>query len=288
MLKYNMYYFLTFRTQIEDQQLFEDFMDYYPPLLEEYNSYIWVVEEDETLRKHFHAVIELPETKSKKTYKDKFNNKNLRKFKDMALSNTNTTDDGFNTRQVEKDSEEDLLNVVGYTQKESNPKRIKSKGFPKEYLEKAYYFYKSKKRVDKEQVKNDTIILTTKNAHIHIKTYMKKRGIVMPPLNSFHPTSHYADIELDMRMDGYSFVNLNGKQKRIIFQDLQLQNITPEEKQKGHYKWMIEEASTDMINEGDMSYHPDHIATHLTLMRLNEMLAVHKLQFIEGKLIDYK
>ncbi len=137
MLKYTMYYFLTFRSQIEDQDLFESFMDYYPPLLEEHNSYLWVVEEDETLRKHFHAVIELPETKSKKTYKDKFNNKNLRKFKDMAISNTNTTEDGFHTRQVEKESEEDLLNVVGYTQKESNPNRIKSKEFSKEYLKKA-------------------------------------------------------------------------------------------------------------------------------------------------------
>ena len=170
------YHLLTFRAHPNDSKLFEEFMDYFPPLLDEYPSYAWVVEEDNTLNKHFHAVIETVKTKSKKTFFEKFNNKNLKKYKEMVIRSTNTQSQGFDNRKVE-DTQEDLLKCVGYTQKEGTPERSGVKGFTREFLEKAYHFYKVDARVKKASLPEDTILLTLKNAYAHIPAWCRKNDI---------------------------------------------------------------------------------------------------------------
>ena len=197
------YYLLTFRAHPNDSKLFEEFMDYFPPLLNEYPSYAWVVEEDNTLCKHFHAVIETNKTKSKKTFFEKFKNKNLMKFRDMAISSSNTHSQGFHNRKVE-DTEEDLLRCLGYTQKEGTPERSGYKGFTREYLEKSYHFYKVSARVKKDALPDDIMLLTLKNAYAHIETYCKK--------NDIRPDNPMT--KLLMQKDRYAFETIGSKEKQ--------------------------------------------------------------------------
>lgn len=199
------YHLFTFRAHPNDSKLFEEFMDYFPPLLDsdEYPSYAWVVEEDKTLNKHFHAVIETKKTKSKKTFFEKFNNKNLKKFKQMAIASSNTQEHGFHNRKVE-DTQEDLLKCVGYTQKEGTPERSGVKAFKREFLEKAYHFYKVSARVKKDSLPEDIILLTLKNAYAHIPAWCKKNDI-----RPSDPTCL-----LQMNHSGYAFEPIGSYEKQ--------------------------------------------------------------------------
>ena len=219
------YHLLTFRAHPNDSKLFEEFMDYFPPTLNQYPSYAWVVEEDHTLNKHFHAVIETPATKSKKTFFEKFNNKNLKMYKAMVIAASNTQEQGFHNRKVE-DTEEDLLRCVGYTQKEGTPERSGVKGFPREFLEKAYHFYKVDARVKKASLPSDIILLTLKNAYAHIEQWCKK--------NDTRP--HLPMTKLRMQKDRYAFETIGSREKQsAVLDELDIM-MNPDEYDLDHVK----------------------------------------------------
>ena len=111
------YIFYTFRPQICDQQLFEDFLKLFIPFVKSHKEYAYSVESDGTLSKHLHAIIGSPSTG--KDYQDldkfyqKFNKTNgLKEFKDFAKKHANTSEVAFKPMKV-KDTPEDLLHTPG-------------------------------------------------------------------------------------------------------------------------------------------------------------------------------
>lgn len=193
------YYLYTFRPQINEQDLLEDFLSLFLPFLEEFTKYSYSIEEDGTLNKHIHVIYTSKATDNSKAMPQKLNQKLFLKFK-SALKNKMTTEKGFDDRKVKEKNgipiKEDYLKVLGYVNKAVEKCwRRKSKGFTNEEIKEATDFYYANDRLDKSQIKNDLIIMNPKNIHISIKDYCIK--------NNLEPTQPIT--KLKMIKDGYCF-----------------------------------------------------------------------------------
>lgn len=210
MLKYKMPYFLyTFRPQISEQNLFEQFLDIFLPFLKEFPKYSYSIEEDGTLQQHIHIIYEHHATDNSKALPQKLNRKMFSLFKSV-LKNKMTNEKGFDDRMVDNTSE-DLLKVLGYVNKETNCLRRKSVGFTNEQILEAVKYYYASEHLDKSVVKNDLNIMTPKNIHISIKDYCVK--------NNLEPTCPIT--KLKMIKDGYMFDHKNA------FHEIEI-NLHPE------------------------------------------------------------
>ena len=187
------FFLYTFRPQINEQKLFEQFLDVFLPFLKEFPSYSYSVEEEGTLQQHIHIMYEHHATDNSKAMPQKLNKKCFSLFK-SALKNKMTNDKGFDDRKV-NDNQEDFLKVLGYVNKETNCLRRKSVGFTNEEILKAVGHYYACEHLDKSIVKNDLNIMTSKNIHISIKDYCVK--------NNLEPTQPLT--KLKMIKDGYMF-----------------------------------------------------------------------------------
>lgn len=204
------FYLFTFRPQITEQDLFENFVTIFSCELDRFMKYSYSIEEDNTLNKHLHCLVE-SNAKDNNAFKQIFNKKIFKDFK-STLKNKQTNEHGFDDRKV-KDDPEDFLKVLGYVNKETQCLRRKYKGFTNEEILKAVEYYYTTKHIDKEKnINNDLIILTPKNYHIHLKTQAIKHGLQPDdPLLTFR-----------MRKDGYCFGNIPDKVEVKCKKDLRI------------------------------------------------------------------
>ena len=210
------FYLFTFRPQITEQDLFENFVTIFSCELDRFMKYSYSIEEDNTLNKHLHCIVE-SNAKDNNAFKQVFNKKIFKDFK-SSLKQKMTNDYGFDDRKV-KDDPEDFLKVLGYVNKETQCLRRKYKGFTNEEILKAVEYYYTTKHIEKEKINTDMIILTSKNIHIHVKNWCEK--------NNRLPQDPHT--KLDMIKQGYMFESAGSRQKiRDIFQELAVY-MTPEE-----------------------------------------------------------
>lgn len=211
MLKYKMpFYLFTFRPQITEQDLFENFITIFLCELDRFMKYSYSIEEDNTLNKHLHCLVE-SSAKDNNAFKQIFNKKIFKDFK-SSLKNKMTNEHGFDDRKV-KDDPEDFLKVLGYVNKETQCLRRKYKGFTNEEILKAVDYYYTTKHIEKQKINNDLIILTMKNIHIHVKNFCEK--------NNRYPED--VNLKLDMIKAGYMFESVGSRQKvKDIIQEISI------------------------------------------------------------------
>lgn len=175
MLRYNMpFYLFTFRPQISEQQLFEDFFTILKPELDTLSKYSYTIEEDNTLQKHIHLLAE-SKAKDLSAFKQIFQKKIFKDFK-STLKNKMTNEKGFDDRKV-KETPEDLQHTLGYVNKEAQALRRQYKGFTNEEITNAVEYYHVVKRIKSENVQGDLKIMTSRNIHIYIKDYCERNKI---------------------------------------------------------------------------------------------------------------
>jgi len=188
-LHYN-YYLFTFRPQITEQQLFEEFLTIFIPHLKECEHYSYSVEEDGTLQKHIHAIWS-SKAKDKTACFQLFNKKIFKDFKKYLFAKQTTEPAGFDNQKVKED---DFLKVLGYVNKETQCTR-RGYNFTNEKILQAVEYYYTSQHIDKSVKKSDLTIVTAKNIHILVKDYCEK--------NNLEP--HHAVTKLKMQKDRHCF-----------------------------------------------------------------------------------
>lgn len=211
MSKSERYIFFTFRPQINDQSLFEDFLTLFIPFIKSHIEYAYSVENDGTNERHIHTLL-----KGKYIDKDKFYQKwnktnGLTKFKKTCKEFTNTDENGFDTKLVPNE-ENDILHVLGYTMKECGGNRWSS-NMPQLKLTEALEYYHAHRRIKaKSDIHRDWIIMKPQTVHAHITKYMKDKGYILPPKT----------LGIEMASDKYSWVCLTSKQIKLATSELTL------------------------------------------------------------------
>ena len=193
------FFLFTFRPQITEQELFEQFLSIFLPLLEEFSKFSYSIEEDGTLNKHIHLMVET-KAKDNCAWKQFFNKKPFKDFKVAIKTKQTNPDKGFDDRMVKRDKQgetiiEDKLKVLGYVNKETNCPRRKYKGFTNEEILEAVDFYYTTQHLEKSKIKNDLTLVTPKNIHILIKTFCEE--------NELEPNDPH--LKLRMNAKGYCF-----------------------------------------------------------------------------------
>lgn len=192
------FFLFTFRPQITEQELFEQFLSIFLPLLEDFSKFSYSIEEDGTLNKHIHVMVE-SKAKDNCAWKQFFNKSPFKDFKQAIKTKQTNPDVGFDDRMVKRKEGktiiEDKLKVLGYVNKETNCPRRKYKGFTNEEILEAVEFYYTTKHLEKSKIKNDLTLVTPKNIHILTKTFCEQ--------NKIEPTDSL--LKLKMNAQGYCF-----------------------------------------------------------------------------------
>lgn len=207
------FYLFTFRPQITEQELFENFITIFIPELKKLTKYSYSIEEDNTLQKHIHVVAE-SKAKDLSAFKQIFNKKIFKDFK-STLKTKQTNEHGFDDQKIR---DEDFLKVLGYVNKETQCLR-REYNFTNEEILQAVEYYYTTKHIDKtKNIDNDWTILTTKNAHVIIENYVKEHNI---DWNDFMVETV---IKTQMQSNKYSFINISDKQTEKLFNELIMSN----------------------------------------------------------------
>lgn len=184
------YFFFTFRPQISEQDLFEDFIILFLPLLKGYPEWAYVVEKDDSNEKHLHALWR-NDTATEFKKAGIFKRKPMLQFQSALFNKQTTYLVGYNNQKV---SEEDFLDILGYIMKETSPRRRETTFTDERELE-AHKYYYAKQRIKSEQPRSDLIVLNGKTVHSAIKHYCVE--------NKLEPT--YGLTKLRMIKDGFMF-----------------------------------------------------------------------------------
>lgn len=209
------FYLFTFRPQISDQNLFEDFLSIFLPILDTLSKFSYSIEEDGTLNKHIHVLVE-HKAKDNNAWKQLFKKKIFKDFQ-ACLASKMTNCHGFDDRMVKEDPE-DLLKVLGYVNKETDCIRRKYKGFTNEEVLSGVKFYYASEHIDKSKVKDDWTVLTTKNAHVIIEKFVKDNDL---DWNEFLIEQ---TIKIKMIESKFSFINFSKKNQVQLFNELIIAN----------------------------------------------------------------
>ena len=140
------FYLFTFRPQITEQDLFENFLTIFIPEIKKLTKYSYSVEDDSTLQKHIHVVAE-SKAKDLSAFKQIFNKKIFKDFK-SSLKTKQTNEHGFDDKKI---NQEDFLKVLGYVNKETQCLR-REYNFTNEEILKAVDYYYTSKHIDKSQI----------------------------------------------------------------------------------------------------------------------------------------
>lgn len=200
-------FLITARCHVLDVNLFEQFLVVLHPWLLDHVKYAYSVEEDDTINRHIHFVVE-DNAKDRDALSRKFTTKTFKPFKEH-LSSTNTIWDTFLNIQVIKKAKEDVLKSLGYCLKD-NTKRRGSKGFSEPFILEATKYYFVTKHMDKSILKRDEILITSKNIFAHVKDFVKSNN-----LSITDPSIQYL-----MTQQNYSFLNINPKQIKRAFTEM--------------------------------------------------------------------
>jgi hypothetical protein len=205
------FYLFTFRPQITEQDLFENFLTIFIPEIKKLTKYSYSVEDDSTLQKHIHVVAE-SKAKDLSAFKQIFNKKIFKDFK-SSLKTKQTNEHGFDDKKI---NQEDFLKVLGYVNKETQCLR-REYNFTNEEILKAVDYYYTSKHIDKSQKGNrDWTILSTKNSHVIIEKYIEDNEIDILDYQECEIT------KIKMIEDRYSFNNISDKQLSKIFSEIHI------------------------------------------------------------------
>lgn len=183
------YYLFTFRSQITEQDLFENFLTIFIPILKKFEQYSYSVENDSSLQKHLHCIFLHQTAKDYTAMSQLFNQKIFNDFR-KALKYKQTNDKGYDNQKVKKG---DFLKLLGYVNKETQCLRREYNFTNEKILEGVNYYY-THKHIEKSLCINDDItLLTIKNCYAHIRKYCEE--------NNYRP----ADPFLKMRMQKQKF-----------------------------------------------------------------------------------
>lgn len=199
------YIFFTFRPQINDIQLFEDFIILFLPFLKSHKSWCYSIENDGTLHRHIHAVIE-GDYKDKDKFYQKWNKTNgLKDFKSHCKAYTNTNENGFDTKLI-PDCKNDLYHIIGYTLKESDKTDRSLNNMDKNLITISIDYYHAHRRIKaKDPERKDWTLITNKNVYAHIEEYIDKNEIILPCHNIWTHLTH----------DRYGLATITEKQCKI-------------------------------------------------------------------------
>lgn len=247
------YFLFTFRPQVSEQQLFEDFLTIFLPILKEFPKYSYSVEEDNTLQKHIHCLLEHTTAKDNSKFLQLFNKKIFIDFKKSLLTKQ-TNEHGFDNRKVQ-DTPEDLIKVLGYVNKETQCLRRGYSGFTNEEVLDAVNFYYTTKHIEKaSKINDDWTILTTKNAHITIEKFVLDNNL------NWDDFMIEQIIIIKMKESKYSFINFNKKTLSTLFSELIIANG------KDNDNWHYKKEGHVHEDEGACINYDDMIQTKMSLM----------------------
>lgn len=203
------FYLFTFRPQITEQELFENFLTIFIPEIKKLPKYSYSVEDDNTLQKHIHVVAE-SKAKDLSAFKQIFNKKIFKDFKSI-LKLKQTNENGFDDQKIR---DEDFLKVLGYVNKETQCLR-REYNFTNEEILKAVDYYYTTKHIDKtKKIGKEWKVITSKNAHVLIEQYIQQNNIDILDYMECETT------KLAMTEDLYSFAFISDKQLSKIFNEI--------------------------------------------------------------------
>ncbi len=243
------FFLFTFRPQVSEQLLFEDFLSIFLPLLDQYSKYSYSIEEDNTLNKHLHVLVEHPTAKDNTAFKQLFNRKIFKDFK-QSLKSKQTNDSGFDDRKVNEDPE-DHLKVLGYVNKETQCLRRKYKGYTNEEILAGIKFYYASQHIEKSKVTDDWTILTMKNAHVIIEKFVKDNKL------DWNEWIIAETIKIKMIESKYSFINFTRQKQAQLFNELIIANTKPKEDMNYHVN--EESKIFEVDNDSSFSQMNDYI-----------------------------
>lgn len=203
------HFLITARCHVLDTNLFEQFIVLLIPWIKSHSAYAYSVEEDMTINRHIHLLIE-DNAKDRDAMTRKFTTKSFKQFK-QHLTTTNTIWDTFLDIQVVKNTPEDFNKSLGYTLKD-NTKRRGYSGFTESQILDATKYYYVSQHLDKSILKSDIKLITTKNIYGHVIDFCNKHK-----LKFTDPT-----IQLQMTQSKFGFVNISPKNIRRVFNELQV------------------------------------------------------------------
>lgn len=196
--------FITFRPHPNDNQLFEDFLIIFLPILKtRIQNYVYVVERDNTPEKHFHCVINDKSFVDNSKVKSKISCKPLQRFNKFLSINTETNNNiAHQTHFIGKEDKiKNTQYYIGYCYKEDNVSR-RDTNLPACDIQASLEYYNSMKRLETNETKSDVKYIKANNVHRYINEFRQWEG------------DDFVWVNLHRRMirQGYSFIQLTSKQ----------------------------------------------------------------------------
>lgn len=171
--------FITFRAHVSEPQLFEDYLNIFLPILNNFEKYAYSIEEDDTPNRHIHVILSLNSSiKDKSKLDQKFNNKFMKDFKKSLGIKQTAWEHAYDSKYL-PDTQEDVLKVLGYVLKEDNCPRRRVKNISTNLITQGIKFHVSTARIENSSVKNDWKIINSKNFHIMLEHYAQKNNMTV-------------------------------------------------------------------------------------------------------------
>ena len=202
---------LTIRAQQNEIDVFEDALKLVLPILFQFNSFIYTVEDDNTPNRHIHIFLENPSKA-----KDIDCTKVFQKFKKVKaqlkqyINLKQTEDKRFWDERLVKDTPEDFYEILGYIQKDTLCSRRRVKNITSECLIHGIEFRASILKIEQSCNKNDWTSLKPQNVHSLIEHFCKEHNYdVNDPTLKLKLTEHQ-----------YAFSTITPKQLNIALSQL--------------------------------------------------------------------
>lgn len=211
--------FITFRAHVSEPQLFEDFINIFLPILNNFEQYAYSIEEDNTPNRHIHAILSLNSSiKDKSKLDQKFNNKFMKDFKKSLGIRQTDWAHAYDSKYLPHTSE-DVLKVLGYVLKDDKVTRRRVKNISTNLITQGIKFHVSTARIDNSRVKNDWKAIKPQNIHVFLEDFMTKNNIDVN------------DTELVPLMvkSKYTFNQITSKQLKLSIAELKYQIINNDE-----------------------------------------------------------
>ena len=202
-------YSITIRAHQNDIQVFEQYFATLKVFLQNYETYSYSVEWDDSINRHLHLYLITSDRDS-----DSLKNKLIKKDFKTILNNLNQTQtilSQFINIQKVKDTPEDKLKILGYVNKWCCRRRD-SKNIPSQQIIDAVEYYTIQKHHEKTQIKDDVKIVTTKNIYAMTKQFCQDTGTrIDDPC-----------LRLKMTQHKYGFINVTPRNISRAFKELKI------------------------------------------------------------------
>lgn len=244
-------YLITFRPQVNEQQLLDLFIIYFQDFLSCY-AHSWAVEKDGTPGAHFHAYVETQFRDKEKLLK------NSEFKKATAILHKLIKSEGYQSTwqpamdvKIIADTPTDLKKTLGYVNKEAWTRGGQKDITNERIIEAVTYYYAEAKAKAMTFERTDTILVTNKNFTTLMIDFCKKQEI---DIGSY---TDYEHIKIMMVKAGYDFDLSDKQQSRKMAQLIVRFGSTESHK---HYHHCIDILKGDIRVHTqtplNLSYHP--------------------------------